>query len=180
MIILTLLTTGCLNTFYPIFTSENLIPNEKIIGKWEHENETLVVTRYEKGSQHLPFADKALVITGYNSEKREEFRNFGYLVKIGNHHFLDMFPDLTPAELKIDPTYLSLFLKQHIIYRVDSLQTGNRLTLQRVSDKLIMQQIEQKKIRIPMVSREEGSIILARTEQLQTHILKYANDPSIL
>ena len=39
MLGLILLCTGCLNTFYPIFTEKDLVSNEKLVGKWQFEEE---------------------------------------------------------------------------------------------------------------------------------------------
>ena len=173
--------SGCLNTFYPVVTVHNLVYDRNLQGEWQFEKEKLIISSADKaavnGAGISHFADKMLIVKGINSMGLEEFRNLAFLVKIGDHFFLDMFPAYTEDELKMDPMFRSLFLKQHTIYKVDSFQTGSILNMQRVSDKLIMEQIDQKKIRIPMISRSDGSVILAQTEELQMHIRKYADNP---
>ena len=181
LLVILLSFSGCLNTFYPIVTADNLVSDKNIHGEWLFENEKLIISSADKtafnGSGLSQFSDKALIVKGINDSGQEEFRNLAFLVKIGNYFFLDMFPVYTEEEMKMDPLFKSLFLKQHTVYKVDSFQTGSILNMQRVSDKLIMEQIDQKKIRIPMITRSDGSVILAQTEELQMHIRKYADNP---
>lgn len=173
--------TGCLNTFYPIFDSTDLADPKTIYGEWIFENEKMIISPadQEKTSAQMPskFPGKGMIIKEFNEEGIEEATNLAYLVKIGDHYFLDMFPQASPAEAELDPVYRSLFVKQHTVYRVDSFFQGNKLFIQRVSDNLIREQLEKKKIRVPLVTRGDESIILASTSELQTHIRKYANDP---
>lgn len=180
-LVLLLTGTGCLNTFYPIFDSGDLADPKIIYGEWVFENEKMIISpadQKKNQSEALSkFPGKGMIIKEFNKEGIEEVTNLAYLVKIGDHYFLDMFPETSPAEAELDPVYRSLFLKQHTVYRVDSFYQGNKLFIQRVSDNLIREQLEKKKIRIPLVTRGDESIILASTSELQTHIRKYANDP---
>ncbi len=173
--------SGCLNTFYPIVTANDLVSDKNLQGEWLFENEKLIISQADKftieASGLRQFTDKALIVKGIDKSGIEEFRNLAFLVKIGDYFFLDMFPVFTEEEKKMDPMFRSFFLKQHSIYRVDSFQTGTVLSMQRVSDKLILEQIDQKKIRIPMITRDDGTVILAQTTELQMHIRKYASNP---
>ncbi|WP_336517311.1 hypothetical protein [Pollutibacter soli] len=170
--------TGCLNTFYPIFGADDVIDPKPMYGEWFSGNEKMIITPADHLSyQTAKIPAKGMIVREFNSEGIEETTNLAFLVKIGDHYFLDMFPGNTPGESEMDPIFRSMFLKQHSVYRVDSFQLGNKLFIQQVSDHLIREQLEKKKIRIPMISRGDESIILASTSELQTHIRKYANDP---
>ena len=182
MLGLILLCTGCLNTFYPIFTEKDLVSNEKLVGKWKFEDKELQIAKLkqpEKLPPYLrPYKDKILEITEYNENKIEKGTDIALVVKIGNYYFLDRFPVLNSAESSLHTFYSSLLLRQHTVYRVDSFQSGSNLFLQRVSDKMLKEQIEQKKIRIETISRDDGTLILASTAELQKHIIKYAGSES--
>lgn len=174
---------GCLNTFYPIYYPKDLVWNENLIGNWQFENEHMQIEKITDKNllpkQLQQFQDKIMLVRNVNEESDESVDDLAMLVKIGNHYFLDRFPVFNAAEKNLNPLYTSLFLRQHSIYRVDSFQTGNKLFLQRVSDTRLKEQIEQKKIRIQTIQREDGSLILATTEELQKHIIKYADDQGL-
>ena len=171
---------GCLNTFYPIYRPENLVWNDNLTGIWQFENKQVIIERLQDTrtlpKQLLPYKDKIMLVRDINDKKVETGRDIALLVKIGDYYFLDRFPVLNDTEKELSPLYSSLFLRQHAVYRVDSFETGNKLFLQRVSDNKLKEQIEQRKIRIETIQREDGSLILASTEELQKHIIKYAGD----
>jgi len=179
---LSLLFTGCLNTFYPIFTERDLVWNDNLVGKWQFKDKELHIRKIGNPAllpKHLkPFQDKILQITEFNEDNIESGTDIALVVKIGNHYFLDRFPVLNNAERSLNTFYSSLLLRQHTVYRVDSFETGKKLYLQRVSDKMLNEQIEQKKIRIETVKRDDGTLILANTSELQKHIIKYAGNES--
>jgi hypothetical protein len=182
LLVTTLSLAGCLNTFYPIYRPENLVWNDNIPGTWQFENQQVIIEKLEDVAllpkPLLPFKDKVMLVRDLNEKNVEAGLDIALLVKIGDYYFLDRFPVLNDAEKKLNPLYSSLFLRQHSVYRVDSFETGNKLFLQRVSDNRLKEQIEQKKIRIETIQREDGSLILASTEELQKHIIKYAGDKS--
>lgn len=179
----TLFLGGCLNTFYPIYHPKDIIGNENLIGNWQFENEQMQIAKITDKTvvpkQLQQFHDKMMLVRNVSDESAESVDDLAMLVKIGNHYFLDRFPVFTAAEKNLNPLFTSLFLRQHSIYRVDSFQTGNRLFLQRVSDTRLKEQIEQKKIKVQTIQREEGSLILATTDELQKHIIKYADDQGL-
>lgn len=174
---------GCLNTFYPIYHPKDIVWNENLIGNWQFENDKMQIEKItDKTILPKPlqqFQDKIMLVRMTNDESEETVDDLAMLVKIGKHYFLDRFPASNAAEKNLNPLFTSLFLRQHSIYRVDSFQTGNKLFLQRVSDTRLKEQIEQKKIKIQTIHREEGSLILATTEELQKHIIKYADDEGL-
>jgi hypothetical protein len=174
---------GCLNTFYPIYHPKDIVGNEKLIGNWQFENEQMQIAKVTDKSlvpkQLQQFHDKMMLVRNVSHESAESIDDLAMLVKIGNHYFLDRFPVFNAAEKNLNPLFTGLFLRQHSIYRVDSFQTGNKLFLQRVSDTRLKEQIEQKKIKIETIHREDGSMILATTDELQKHIIKYADDKGL-
>jgi hypothetical protein len=174
---------GCLNTFYPIYNPKDLVWNENLIGYWQFENERMQIAKITDKDllpkQLQQLQDKIMLIRNMNDGNDRSADDIAMLVKIGNHYFLDRFPVLNDAEKKLNPLFTGLFLRQHSIYRVDSFQTGNKLFLQRVSDTKLKEQIEQKRIKIQTIQRDDASLILATTEELQKHIIKYADDQGL-
>ncbi len=180
MVAISITLGGCLNTFYPIYQPEDLVWNEKILGTWRFEDKTLLFTKLPE-TNTLPkplsaFKEKIILVREITDKNTETSNDIALLIKIGDHYFLDRFPVPNSSEQRLSPLYSNLFLRQHSVYRVDSFQTGEKLFLQRVSDTRLKEQIEQKKIRIATIEREGGSLILASTEELQKHILKYSSD----
>ena len=177
-----LLLAGCdLTTLHPIFTPSDLVLENRILGKWQNSDHRF---QLEPATQiqadDLPaslknFRNKFYLFT------KDERKSMAFLVKIGKHYFLDLYPIEGNAERSIDPFYWQHKIKMHTIYRLDILNPSS-LRMQGLEDSYVKDMITNKQIKISYTmvrnsdSDEESILLTASTKELQQFLLKYGSD----
>lgn len=105
------LITGCVRSLHPIYTSSDVVYREDLIGTWAQSNgeSTWHFTEAERDDRDRAYR---LVIT----DKRGQPGTFlAHLVKLGNHHFLDLFP-IAP-QVANNGIYKFHFQRTHTFFR---------------------------------------------------------------
>ena len=177
-----LMLAGCgLTTLHPIFTPGDLIMDTHLMGKWENEKTWY---RFDPASQvaleDIPeklqqFSSKFYLLT------TDKGRNLAFLIKIGDHHFLDVYPIEGDAEKDIDPFYKLHKVRMHTVHRLDY-ETPSSFRLQNFEDSYLENLIHKKQLRIAYTNvknsdtNEEDIVITASTNELQQFLSKYGSD----
>lgn len=177
-----LILSGCgLTTLHPIFTPDDLIMDNRLLGKWQNDETSYL---FEPAS-HVPLSDipeklqkfktKFYVLTT-GSEK-----NLAFLVKIGPHYFLDVYPIEGDAQKAIDPFYKTHNVRMHTVHKLD-FDSPTSFRLHNFEDSYLKDLIRKKQLRIAYTdvkksdSDEENIVITASTKELQQFLLKYGSD----
>ena len=177
-----LLLAGCdLTTLHPIFTPSDLVLENLILGKWQNADHQF---KLESASQiqedDIPASLKNLRNKFYLFT-REEKKSMAFLVKIGKHYFLDLYPIDGKTERLIDPFYSQHKIKMHTLYRLDILNPSS-LRMQGLEDSYVKDMITNKQIKISYTmvrnsdSDEESILLTASTKELQQFLMKYGSD----
>ena len=180
--------SGCLKTVHPIFTVNDIVYEQKLLGTWKTNAQDgkgfAVITNLAAGNAiDLPEKIATIKQKGYLFSYKDEEgqlteQHIAFLATIGKHLYFDFFPVYQKIEEKMDGFFQVHFLKMHTSYRVEIKSDGS-FELSQLDESYITNLIEEKKIRI---SHEKDSynnfVITASTQELQQYIIKYGDNPS--
>lgn len=184
IVVLLVTVTGCLSTLHPLFTDKDFVFEPLLVGSWKDVTDSNEVMTFERGTSQtfgdLPQnlqqnAGNAYVMTVRNPQKKEEFRYYAFLGKLGGGYYLDYYPAENRRQKTYDAFYKQHLIKMHSIYRVKF--NGNKsVEISQFDESYMRNLINKKKIRIEHEVYYDGSyVITSPTEQLQQYVLKYGN-----
>lgn len=156
---------GCvLSSLHPLYTDEELIFEEKLIGKWSEESN---VWEFRAGE---PNTYQMRVFDG------QEGRFVAHLVKLGDMLFLDIFPD---SETLGEPQdfYGFHILPVHTFMKVEQIEPKLQLRAMNYDKVSKMLQEDPNLLKHEVV--DDRIVLTASTEQLQEFIIKYANEEGV-
>jgi hypothetical protein len=156
---------GCLPSFYPLFTPDQYILNEELMGTWQNEDGTFVFEpdTVENTNRYL--------IT-QTSTSGDTARFYASMGKLDSNYFLD----LSLRDLELGETWASLHVMPvHTFSKIEF--TENKLRISMYNESWLKKRIKQRYIRIKYEEKADGSIMLtAPTVELQKFVLKYADE----
>jgi len=181
---------GCVPvmSLHPLFTEENIVFEEKLLGTWVDDPNSpkgiwefkRVVDSAKKDLELPPpkKPEKAYNLVLRNTEEGTKGSFFAYLVKLQDRLFLDVYPSQFPcAQLdpKQDWAFNTFFLiPGHSFAVIDSIepQLKIRWTAGDEMEKLLKEKPDAVKHELV----EDRIVLTAETSQLQKFVLKYADD----
>lgn len=166
-----LLTSGCLISLHPLYTSDVIEYRPELLGTWEVPYKFITMT-FE------PMPDKRGYQLTYRDKKNESESGEHYqvhLLRLGDHHFIDFYPDLSKMECR--ELSLAAVLPTHGFARIEF--TGrNEFTLHFFDIEWLETLFQQRRIRLQHeVTEDELIVLTAPSEELQKFVSKYADDP---
>ncbi len=187
---LAILLAGCVPvvSLHPLFTKENLVFDEKLVGTWVKDvNDPEVTWEFSRLDETAavgllePWRDEItkfyrLAIT---DEENHKGSFAACLVKLGDRLFLDVFADRFPeggqdAE-KMQFAYNAFFfLPVHTFIRVDSL--GEQLTIHVTDDDRFKEMIQAEPTAVRHEIIDDRPVLTASTKELQEFVAKFAGD----
>lgn len=182
LLILVLLVQSCgVVSFYPLYTDETVIENDQIIGVWENSEDeyiweiskpdTLKSTPFSFGDHNGDNNKYSYMAIVYMEDEPEQWTEFMiHLVKLGSNTYADIFPYSWKYK---NENLMAHMVPVHSFARVT---LDSAFTVAQMDQKLLKDLIEHRKVRIPYVEDEDGkTLILARPEELQKFLIKYDN-----
>lgn len=156
---------GCvLSSLHPLYTDEELIFEEKLIGKWSDEHN---IWEFRAGE---PNTYQMRVFDG------KEGRFVAHLVKLEDMLFLDIFPD-EPCLEQDNDFYKLHILPTHTFMKVD--QIGPKLQLRAMDYDKVSKMLQEDPNLLKHEVIEDRIVLTASTEQLQEFIVEYANEEGV-
>jgi len=184
---------GCVPvmSLYPLFTEEDLVFEEKLLGTWVDdpnspkstwEFKRIVDSSKKEWEFDLPQKpEKAYKLILLDNKEGTKGSFFAHVVKLKDQLFLDVYPSQLPSA-KMDPNedwaFNTLFLiPGHSFAIIDSIepQLKIRWTTQDEMGKLFKEEL--KAIKHELV--KDRIILTASTQKLQAFVLKYADDKRV-
>ena len=181
--------SSCLKTLHPIFTMNDIVYDQKLLGTWKAKdsNDELafaVITNLSAdNSIELPEKIAAIKHKGYlvlyKNEKGGIIDQYiAFLARIGKHLYFDYYPADKKEDRKVDELFSAHFVKMHTSFRVEIANDGS-FELSQFDESYVTDLIDKKKIRINHETDPADNIVItASTSELQQYILKYGDDPS--
>lgn len=178
--ILVVILGGCIPimSVHPLYTKSDIIFDQKILGTWIDDPNSPQTT-WEFSRMDEPNNSYKLIFT--DSKGRKGFFK-AYLVKLEGKLFLDAFPGETPWELedpnKVDWPYNSFFfLPSHTFLKIDSIEP--RMKLRVTANSQMEDFLKEHPDSIEHIIVEDRIVLTASTKELQSFILKYADDEKL-
>jgi hypothetical protein len=184
---------GCVPvmSLHPLFTEENIVFEEKLLGTWVDDLDSPKgtwefkrVTDIAQKDWELPppkKPEKAYKLVLLNNEEGTKGSFFAHLVRLEGRLFMDVFPSQLPCaqmDPKQDWVFNTVFLiPGHSFAVIDAIepQLKIRWTTEDEMKKLLKD--EPKAVKHELV--EDRIVLTASTDELQKFVLKYADDKRV-
>jgi hypothetical protein len=162
---LAVLLTACVPSLQPLYTPDTIVFREELIGIWKEkpdDEDSWTFTRGDNNTYNLTLREK-------DASSLFEVR----LVKLGEHHFLDLFPKGDALEgAKIGDFYRASLVPGHLILKV---KFGAKLEMQLMQpDNLDKMLKADPKALAHTYVESDRLVITASTADLQAFIKKHA------
>lgn len=150
--LLTSLFPGCVSSVNPLFTENDLIFNQQLLGDWSDGETKLTFTREGENAY--------ILIT---SNEGDEIGYETHLVKLDHNTFLDIYPS---DYLKSSFLYEATHFPVHYFWKIEIAQ--EEIVISTISSEWADSLMNNKPPDIPYVESDDGSILLTgSTEELQ-------------
>jgi hypothetical protein len=191
--LITILLGGCVPvmSLHPLFTEENLVFEEKLLGTWVDDpnspKSTWEFKRVEDSAQKEgelnppKKPEKAYKLILLNNEDNTKGSFYAHLIKLEDRLFLDVYPSQLPCA-QPDPNedwLLNTFflIPGHSFVIIDSIEP--RLKMRWTNQDELKKLLKEKPDAVKHELVEDGIILTASTEQLQQFVFKYADDERV-
>jgi hypothetical protein len=181
---------GCIPvmSLHPLFTEENLVFEEKLLGTWVDDpnspKSTWEFKRVEDSAQKEgelnppKKPEKAYKLILLNNEDNTKGSFYAHLVKLEDRLFLDVYPSRLPCA-QPDPNedwLLNTFflIPGHSFVIIDSIEP--QLKLRWTSEDKMEEILKENPDAVKHTSAEDRLVLTASTKELQAFVLKYADD----
>lgn len=171
-----LLFGSCVTSVHPIYTQEDLVYDDNLLGDWITNDSVLL--SFEKSSKNkMPFYQRdtnqsKTYYATYYDKKPAEFKV--HLVKLDKYLYLDFF--MHHFEMDNDLIETTLF-PVHSFSKIEIYRDS--LIIKGFDARYISKLLNQRKIRIKHEVSDGNMLLTAPTEELQKFIIKYADDPDL-
>ena len=162
--------TACVPSLQPLYSPETIVFREELIGIWKEkpdDEESWTFTKGENNAYHLAIR-----------EKDESSQLEARLVKLGEHHFLDLYPKSDALEgAKLGDFYRATLVPGHLIIKV---KLGAKLEMQLMQPENLdkMLKADPKALAHTYVESDR-LLITASTADLQAFIKKHAESDQL-
>jgi hypothetical protein len=157
---------ACIPSVNPLYTQETIVFRPELLGVWKEKPESEESWNFTKAENNA----YTLVIQEKDSSSPLE----GYLVKLGDTLFLDLFPTEDVLEKsKIGAMYRSALIPGHLIVKVT---LGKTLQLQMLNPDRFTEFLgREPKALAHALPDKERVVITASTDELQKFFKKHAD-----
>jgi len=179
VIIISLFFSGCIiYSFYPLYTEEDLFPNEILTGEWVQEDDNGTEWIFEhayfgkKVPENIDSTSYVLSLTECDGDSTRKSEFSVHIIELGGHYFLDFYLEEFMDDDNLD---LASF---HII----PVHTFAKLTVE--EDRMVINWFDQdwledlikeNKIRIHHEENDDFILLTAKPRELQKFVIKYVN-----
>lgn len=167
-----ILAAGCVPSLHPLYTDKDVIFEEKLLGRWEDDNNASNAWIFEKGSDP----------NSYKLNIRENDKD-GYfdahLTKIEDSMYLDLFPQ--EPQIEASDYYKMHLLGVHTFLKIEIADPN--LHVRAMNPEFIEELIKSNPDAVKhevLGDKNDGIVLTASTEQLRKFIAKYENEKDFL
>ena len=179
--VLAALLGGCIPiaSLHPLFTEEDVIFQEKLLGTWTDDPNSPETTWEFKRLDEPEKASENTYKLIFSDEEGNKGSFIAHLAKLENKLFLDLYPSELPWEPKdpnkVEWVYNTLFLiPAHTFIKIDSIEPQLKMRLT-VEDKM-EELLKENPKAVQHASLQDRLVLTASTKELQAFVLKYADD----
>ncbi len=182
LIAIVFLFSGCfVYSFYPLYTEDDLFPNDLLLGEWMDQDSTLWKFEHEIKGKSFPGLGRSVTndSIAYSLEikaKDDSVYSKQYLVariiKLEENYFIDFFKE---SHLDHDyDHYFDMYLfPVHVFAKLEL--NGNKTSIKYFNPEWLWRLIRENKIRIHHEKTDDRVLLTAKPKELQKFVLKYVN-----
>jgi len=173
--ILMLISSCAVISFYPIYTDDVLIKDDRIIGKWStieefglqpNEKDTFDKKKVQETNRYT-----YTLSLHYHSSPEEKAEFQLHLVKLGGKTYVDFYP----VEWDIDNTILSFHLMGvHTFAKAEI--NEDFININWFDSEWFEQKMEENRIRIKHEKNKNNILLTAKPKDLQKFVIKYSDN----
>lgn len=171
--------SGCMVfSFYPLYTEEDLFPNDLLVGEWvDADSITWQFDFNYFGKPVLENRDSTAFILRMKEKDSQEFSKQEFLVRVielGGHYFLDFYVEEYLKEN--DLTFFDLHLMPvHTFAKLEL--DGDDAKISWFSGAWLEEIIEQNRTHIRHENNGNHILLTAKPQELQEFVVRYVNAP---
>ena len=185
-LMVTIVSSCTVLSFYPLYTEEELIKDDRILGTWmaiDHDKDTSiweikfkdkkwrkkVNNPFDRGYKEIPNTFKYTLLIHNPANGLSETIFELHLVELDGKTYLDFYPEDYALNNKILMTNL---INVHTFARVE---IGEELIIQWFDSDWLKNLFDENKIRIKHERNDEYILLTAQPKEIQKFIMKYAD-----
>lgn len=164
------LLSACVPSLHPLYSPETIVFREELIGVWKEnpqDEESWTFTRRDEEKSYT------LVI-------REDKRTSSFharLVKLGEHHFLDLVADADTLKDKVGDLFGASLIPGHLTMKV---KLGAKLEIQMLAPEKLDELLKASPKALAHTYIEKDYLVItASTEELQAFMKKHAESKEL-
>jgi hypothetical protein len=161
---------GCVPSWNPLFTEQDLIFDAKVIGTWKgHHDELWKFEKAKDGEKHykLSYTDK---------EGKATF--VAFLLKIKERRFLNIYlVDDSEQELKLNGLAFMALVSVHAFFRVD--EVGESLKLAACNPEWLDNHLKANPVAVAHLRQPNRILLTAETKDLQAFVMKHVEGEAL-
>jgi len=159
------LAAGCVPSLHPLYTDEDVVFEAGLVGAWVQENADGMWVFAQKPGEN------AYTLVQTEDEATGKFEV--HLVRLGEHLFMDLYPEDPEPEIK-NGFYKMHLMPVHTFWKVTI--EDDVVTLTGLDPQWLPKAIEEKKVEITSTQVQDAIVLTAGTKELQEFILKQADN----
>ncbi|MBC8469442.1 MAG: hypothetical protein H8D56_08210 [Planctomycetes bacterium] len=171
---------GCVPvmSLHPLYTEKDVVFEERLLGRWV-DDPNRPETAWEFHRIEEPNNAYSLV---FSDEEGKKGSFVAHLVRLQNKLFLDVYPSEPPWEIedpnKLELPYNSFFLiPAHTFIKIDF--NGPQLKMWLTKDEEMEKLLKEEPNAVKHTFIEDKLILTAPTKELQSFVIKYADDKRV-
>lgn len=159
---LALLATACVPSLHSLYTDADLVFDNALVGVWVEDDSNWIIKKASNKAYEVTMID--------NDHTTGHFQ--GHLVKLGEHLFLDLYPN--EPEFEVNDFYKSHLIPSHTFALVKF--DTKKLSMRFMHIETIAQIVHENPDAIKHERIEDRVLLTAPTKDLQAFILKHMDD----
>jgi hypothetical protein len=169
---------GPVMSLHPLYTEKDIVFEERLLGRWVDDPNSPETT-WEFNRIEEPNNAYNLV---FSDEEGKKGSFVTHLVRLQNRLFLDVYPSEPPWEMedsdKSELPYNSFFLiPAHTFIKIDF--KGSKLKMGLTNEEELKKLLNEEPNAVKHTFIEDKLILTASTKELQSFVLKYADDKRV-
>ena len=179
---LALLAGSCIPSLFPLYTEEDLVTDDRIVGTWASgEMGTWVIERLDYRptsdffSSDWSDAEKKntykLVVIETDGGDTLETEFVMHMLVLGGQHYLNYYP----VNYELDHDFLSWHMVEANNFSKVWI-TDDSISLGFFDPSFLEELIDENRIKISHIRHDDGILITARTKELQKFVIKYGDE----
>ena len=179
---LALMAGSCIPSLFPLYTNEDLITDDRIVGTWDAGDGGIwVIERLDYSPSSDFFSSDwsdtkekntyKLVVTEIDRVDTLEAEFLVHMLVLGGQHYLNYYP----VDYELDHDFMSWHMIEANNFSKVWI-TEDSISLGFFDPSYLEELIDENRIKISHIRHDNGILLTARTRELQKFVIKYGDE----